>query len=173
MPQCSDCHCDLPGFETLCSKCLEARYSELGHPKSVLESMRLFVSNPFGITLESKSKMGRRGAIACSCGGVLLCWLGRFAKVTYKSRSSRTRSFMGHSNCLVKSASLSLGLSLFLARKNLRLYWEVALGGFLAISLCYAHSNGHVGGFPAVDYLLPLIGVTLALMRFLGLHRQP
>jgi hypothetical protein len=83
MPQCSDCHCDLPGFETLCSKCLEARYSALGHPKSVLESMRLFVSNPFGITLESKSKMGRRGAIACSCGGVLLCWLGG-SKVAYK-----------------------------------------------------------------------------------------
>ena len=173
MPQCSDCHCDLPGFETLCSKCLEARYSELGHPKSVLESMRLFVSNPFGITLESKSKMGRRGAIACSCGGVLLCWLGGFAKVAYKCPLFSDAVLYGSFQCLVKSASLSLGLSLFLARKNLRLYWEVALGGFLAISLCYAHSNGHVGGFPAVDYLLPLIGLTLALMRFLGLHRQP
>src|SRR5437016_5793026 len=56
MPRCSDCHCDLPGFETLCSKCLEARYSELSHPKSVLESMQQFASNPMGITPESEHK---------------------------------------------------------------------------------------------------------------------
>ena len=173
MPQCSDCHCDLPSFETLCSKCLEARYSELGHPKSVLESMQQFVSNPFGITPESKSEMGLRGAIACSCGGALLCWFGGFAKAGFKCPLFSDAILSGAFLILVKSASLSLGMSLFLARKNLRLYWEVALGGFPAVSLCCAHSAGHVGGFPAVDYLLLLIGATLALMRFLGLHRQP
>jgi hypothetical protein len=40
MPQCTDCGCDLPGLETLCSRCYDATYSEIGRSRSLLESMR-------------------------------------------------------------------------------------------------------------------------------------
>ena len=46
MSQCPDCGCDLPSFQTLCSKCYDARYAEVGRPKSLLESIRPFGSNP-------------------------------------------------------------------------------------------------------------------------------
>jgi len=46
MPQCPDCGCDLPSFQTLCSRCFEARYAEVGRPKSFTESIRQFGSNP-------------------------------------------------------------------------------------------------------------------------------
>jgi hypothetical protein len=46
MPQCPDCGCDLPSFQNLCSKCFDARYAEVGSPKSLLESNREFGSNP-------------------------------------------------------------------------------------------------------------------------------
>jgi len=45
MSRCSDCECDLPSSQTLCSKCYDARYSELGRPRSFLESIRRFGSN--------------------------------------------------------------------------------------------------------------------------------
>jgi hypothetical protein len=46
MSQCSDCGRDLPSFQTLCSRCYDARYAELGRPKSLLESILQFGSNP-------------------------------------------------------------------------------------------------------------------------------
>ena len=150
MPRCSDCHCDLPGFETLCSKCLEARYSELGHPKSVLESMQQFASNPMGITPESERKLHLPAAIAFCCGGVLIYWYGAFAKLGYKCPLFSGAVLSGTFLILVKSAGLSLGISLFLARKNLGLYWEIALSLFLGISLCYARWAWHVGVFPYI-----------------------
>jgi hypothetical protein len=38
MSVCSQCGCALPGLEHLCEKCYEAKYPELGQPKSFLES---------------------------------------------------------------------------------------------------------------------------------------
>lgn len=46
MLKCPDCGSDLPGFQTLCSKCFDARYATLGRPKSILESIWQFGSNP-------------------------------------------------------------------------------------------------------------------------------
>jgi hypothetical protein len=46
MPQCPDCGCDLPSLQSLCQKCYDARYAEVGSPKSFLESIREFGSNP-------------------------------------------------------------------------------------------------------------------------------
>ncbi len=46
MSRCPDCGCDLPSFQTLCSKCYDARYAEVGRPKSLLESIRPFGLNP-------------------------------------------------------------------------------------------------------------------------------
>jgi len=131
MPQCSVCHRDLPGFDTLCSKCFDARYSELDHPESIQQSLRRYVSNPFGITRESEGKLRLPAAIAFCCGGVLLCWFGGFAEVGYKYSLFSDGVLSGALLILLKSAGLSLGMSLFLARRNLRLYWEVALGGVL------------------------------------------
>jgi hypothetical protein len=46
MPQCPDCGCDLPSLQSLCPKCYDARYAEVGSPKSPLESIREVRSNP-------------------------------------------------------------------------------------------------------------------------------
>lgn len=45
MSQCPDCGCDLPSFQALCSECYDARYVEVGRPKSLLESIREGGSN--------------------------------------------------------------------------------------------------------------------------------
>jgi len=113
--------------------------------------MRQYISNPLGLAPEqvrSESKMRLPGAIAGCCGGLLACWFGGFAKVGYKYSLFSDVVFSGAFFILVKSAGLSLGLSLFLARKNLRLYWEIALGMFFVISLCFARWCWHVGVFP-------------------------
>ena len=46
MSQCPDCGCDLPSFQTLCSKCYDVKYAGVGHPKSILASIWQFGSNP-------------------------------------------------------------------------------------------------------------------------------
>ena len=95
--------------------------------------------------------VGNTTTIECTktsskCFEARICWFSGFAKIGYKYPPFSDAVLSWAFLVLVKSASLSLGMSLFLARKNLRLYREVALGGFLAVSLCYAHSAGHVGG---------------------------
>jgi hypothetical protein len=45
MSQCPDCGCDLPSFQTLCSKCYDAKYAGVGRPKSILRSIWQFGSN--------------------------------------------------------------------------------------------------------------------------------
>jgi hypothetical protein len=77
-----------------------------------------------------------------------MCWFGGFAEVGYKYPLFSDVVSSGAFLILVKSAALSIGLSLFLARKNLKLYWEVALALFWAISVCYARWAWHVGVFP-------------------------
>jgi len=149
MPRCLDCRRELPSFETLCSKCFEARYSEASHPPPLLRSFGRYVSNPFGVTHDSKPTMRLPGFVFCCCGGVLLCWYGGFAELGYKYALFSNAVLSAALLILAKSWCLSLGLSLFLARKNLSLYWEVALGGFLAISFCYARWAWHVGVFPS------------------------
>jgi hypothetical protein len=148
MPQCSYCYCDLPGDETLCSKCFEARYSKLGHPTSLLQSIRQWVSNPLGLTPESERTIRLPAAVFFCFGGILLCWYGGFARVGYRHSLFSEEVVSGALLILVKSAGLSLGLALFMARKNLKLYWEAALVLFLGISLCYARWSWHVGVFP-------------------------
>jgi hypothetical protein len=46
MSQRPDCGCDLPGVQSLCPKCYDAKYADVGRPKSPLESIREFGSNP-------------------------------------------------------------------------------------------------------------------------------
>jgi hypothetical protein len=148
MPRCSDCRCNLPSLETLCSKCFEARYSALAHPKSFLESVRQYVSNPLGITPDQIPSIEFPAVIVCCCLGILLCWFAGFAEVGYKYSLFSGVVFSGAFLVLVKSAVLSLGLSLYLARKNLEMYWSIALGGFVSISICYARWCWHIGVFP-------------------------
>jgi hypothetical protein len=99
MSLCSDCHCVLPGFETLCSKCFEARHSELGRPKSFLESKRQYASSPLGLTAEDflqEEKITIPVAIACWCGGLLICWLGGWIKADYNTLRFPTKSCREH-----------------------------------------------------------------------------
>jgi hypothetical protein len=146
MPKCLDCRRDLPSLETLCSKCFEARYSKFDRPKSFLESVQQYVSNPWGITPETERGMPYPWAFAC--GSALICWYGAFARLGYKCSLLSNAVLVGTFLVIVKSVVLSLGLSLFLARKNLKLYWEVALVLFLTISIMYARWAWHVGVFP-------------------------
>jgi|SRR5579872_113678 len=46
MSRCTDCGCDLPSSENLCSECYDARYAELNRPRSLLQSIRQFGWNP-------------------------------------------------------------------------------------------------------------------------------
>src|SRR5678815_5804485 len=46
MSQCPDCGCDLPSFQTLCSKCYDAKSAEVGRSKSILESIWQSRSTP-------------------------------------------------------------------------------------------------------------------------------
>ena len=86
-------------------------------------------------------------AIVCLGIGVLACWFGGFAKLGYNYALFSNAVFSSAVLILVKSTALSLAISLFLARKNLRMYWEVTLGVFAAVSLCYARWGWHVGVF--------------------------
>ena len=125
MPHCSVCCRDLPRLETLCSRCFETRYSELAHPKPFLASTLSYLSNSLGAAAQSKLRMPLSSVIFCCSAGILLCWFAGFAKLGYQysffSGAVLSESFQ----VLVKSAGLSLALSLFLARKNLRLYREL------------------------------------------------
>jgi hypothetical protein len=147
MSRCLNCRCDLPDLETLCSKCFEARYSTIDRRRSFAESVWQYVSNPFGITKENTPKMRLPGVIICCCGGLLICWFGGFAEVGYRYSPLTNVVLSGALRVFLKSACLSLILSLYLSRKNLRMHREVALGVFLAISIWDARWCWHVGVF--------------------------
>jgi hypothetical protein len=89
-------------------------------------------------------------ALFCCCGGVLVCWYAGFAKFGYKYSLLSDAVVSGAFQILLQVAGLSLGMSLFLARKNLKLYWEIALSGFLMVSFGYARWAWHVGVFPHI-----------------------
>ena len=74
MSQCPDCGCDLPSFQALCSKCYDARYAEVGRPKSLLESIRGGGSNPRRQqVIEDRIK-----STALVAGMVFCCYRPRF-----------------------------------------------------------------------------------------------
>jgi len=148
MSHCLDCRRNLPGFETLCSKCFEQRYSKVGRTESFPESVRQYVSNPFGITREHIPTLRLPAVIVCCCAGLLICWFAGFAEVGYRYSLLSDAVLSGAFLVFMKSGCLSLALSLYLSRKNLRMYWEIALGVFLSISICYARWCWHVGVFP-------------------------
>lgn len=105
--------------------------------------MRQFISNPLGITPDTKSEM-RLPAVIVGLGlGVLACWIGSFERLGYTYAFFSIVVLLGSVPILVKSAVLSLGISFFLARRNLRLYGEVTLGVFVATTLCYARWVRH------------------------------
>jgi hypothetical protein len=86
-------------------------------------------------------------AVVCFAVSVLACWFGGFAKLGYHLALLSIAVFPGALGIPFKSAVLSLAISLFLARKNLRMHWEVALSMFVAVSLCYARWTWCVGVF--------------------------
>jgi hypothetical protein len=129
MSQCPYCERDLAGFQTLCSKCFEARYSELGRPKSFLESMRQYVSNPLGLTAEDflqEENITIPVAFACWCGGLLICWLGGWIKADYKYSAFSDEVLSGALMCVL----VSITATLVFARTNLKLHWRMASAVF-------------------------------------------
>jgi hypothetical protein len=147
MSRCPYCGSDLSSFQTLCSKCYDSTYSKLDRRGSLLRSVWRYVANPLGITEESVSEVRVPGAIVCLAVGVSACWFAGYAKLGYAYALFSNAVFAGGALILVKSAVLSLVISAFLARKNLRMYLEVSLGAFAAVSLCYARWAWHVGVF--------------------------
>jgi hypothetical protein len=134
MPQCPFCGSDLPGVQTLCQKCYDARYAQIARPRSFLESMRQFVSNPLCLTEEDlleESRVSFLVVVAFWCSGLLICWFGGWARVHYK--------YSLFSNEVLSGALLCIGISIFmslvLARTNLRLHWKIASPVFVAISM--------------------------------------
>jgi hypothetical protein len=150
MPRCLDCRCVLPGFDTLCSNCLEARYSRLDNPKTILESAWQYVLNPLGLKderLRSGSAMTPQLALIIAGIGLAVCWFGGFAKLGYQDSLFSGEVFSEAFEVAVKSALWALALSLYATRKNLRLYWEAALFIFVTSSILYARWCWHVGVF--------------------------
>jgi len=126
MPHCSDCRRELPGFETLCSKCYDARYARMGHPKPFEELVRQFLSNPLGLTAEDlqqeEEKVTLPAAIACWCGGLVICWIGGWVKADYKYSALSNEVLSGALVCVL----ISIGATLVFARTNLKLHWRIA-----------------------------------------------
>jgi hypothetical protein len=145
MPQCSVCGCELPGLDTLCANCYNAKYADVGNPKPFLEgirrsvsreSIRRFVSNPMGITPEDirdESKIPLPVVIAFCCGGLLFCWFGAFDRFDYKYSMVSEEVFSEAFLILGMSAALSLSL----ARKDLRVCWRSASFLFCRISASF------------------------------------
>jgi hypothetical protein len=126
MPKCSDCCCDLPGLETLCSRCHDARYVQMSRPRHLEESVRQFLSNPLGLTaedfLQDEDKVTVPVAIACWCGGLLICWFGGWVKADYKYPAFSDEVLWGALVCLL----ISIGATLVFARTNLKMHWRIA-----------------------------------------------
>lgn len=126
MPRCSDCDCDLPGFETLCSKCFAARYSELGRPKSFLQSVREYVSSPLGLTAEDLRQQEQKPTIPVAaagwCVGLLICWLGGWIKGDCKYSAFSNEVLSGALTCVL----VAISATLFFARTNQTLHWRIA-----------------------------------------------
>ena len=139
MPHCSECGCDLPTFETVCSKCYDARYAGMGRPKHFLESMQQFLANPLRLTAEDllqEEKVTLPVALACWGGGLLICWFGGLARADFKCSASSDEVFSGALICVL----ISLGATLALARTNGKLHWRIA-------STVFAVSSWGVMGF--------------------------
>lgn len=147
MSRCPGCKNDLAPFQTLCSKCYDARYSKIDQRVSLLSSLSAYVSNPLAITQESVSETSLSEAVVCLAIGIAACWWGGFAEYGYRPTLFSFPVFSGAFDILLKSAALSLALALLLARKNLRMYWDVALGLFVVVAMTYARWAWHVGIF--------------------------
>ena len=133
MPHCSECGCDLPTFETLCSKCYDSRHAGMGRPKHFLESMQQFLSNPLRLTAEDllqEEKVTLPVALACWCGGLLICWFGGLARADFKCSALSDEVLSGALICVL----ISVGATLALARTNGKLHWRIASTVFAVVS---------------------------------------
>jgi len=134
MSRCPYCDCELPGFQTLCDDCYEKRRTEVGKPRSFVETLRKFVANPLAITDQQVMDMRAvpMWAVVCFwCGGLLFCWFGGWAKSRYQFSILSNAVLRGTLLCL----AISLALSLALSRRNLHLYWKNASAVFFLISM--------------------------------------
>jgi len=113
----------------------------------LLHSVARYVANPLAITHESVPEVGLPDVIVCLVIGLSACWFGGFAEYGYNYPLLSFSVFSGALDILLKSAALTFALALLLARKNLRMYWDVALGLFVVVAIYYARWEWHAGVF--------------------------
>jgi hypothetical protein len=71
----------------------------MGRPKPFKESIRQFLSNPLGLTADDllqEEKVTIPIAIACWCGGLLICWLGGWVKADEEKMTTLLRAIETH-----------------------------------------------------------------------------
>jgi hypothetical protein len=91
--------------------------------------MRQYVSNPLGLAAEDflqEEKITIPVAIACWCGGLLMCWLGGWMKADYKYSAFSDEVLSGALTCVL----VSISATLVFARTNLKLQWKIASAVF-------------------------------------------
>jgi hypothetical protein len=134
MPQCPSCGSELPGLQTLCQKCYDAEYDQVGRPRSFLKSIRRFVTNPLSLSEKDLTEGGSVSVlffIAFWCSGLVFCWFGGWAGVHFEYSPFSRAVLPGALSCI----GISVIASLALARTNLKLHWRVASPVFTMISV--------------------------------------
>jgi hypothetical protein len=134
MPNCLYCDCELPGTEKVCRSCYDDQYSKLNGPvQPISVRLRRLLSNPMGITKEKLATTPNPSfvvVIACGVAGLLICWLGGFARIHYRSSLLSELAIMGGIRCLILSSSYVL----LVARDGLNILWKVVPYAFLLSS---------------------------------------
>jgi len=132
MSKCRYCECELPGNEQSCLPCYESRYAAIGKPKPPIKDLVLgFIANPLGLKVEDLETRRSFGAdIICTTIGLLLCWLGGYAKLHYQVPAVSKPVLHAAEFCLV----LAVPLALFFVRIGWKIYWRGFCFAFLFFS---------------------------------------
>lgn len=91
--------------------------------------MKEFLSNPIKLTakdLLQEEKMPLAVIVACWCGGLLICWLGGWAKANFKYSVFSSEVLSATLLCVL----ISTVSTLVFARTNRKLHWKIASAVF-------------------------------------------
>ena len=132
MNKCRYCERELPGSEMSCAPCFESRYAAIDKPRSSIKDRVIeFVASPFGLKVEDfDTRSSFRADFANLIIGLLLCWLGGYAKLDYRIPSISEPVL----HCAIFCLSLAVPLSLFLVRIGWKIYWRGFCAAFMISS---------------------------------------
>lgn len=141
MPQCPDCGRDLPALQTLCSQCYEARYADVGRPKSFLESLRESRWNPRRQQVNEERIQARPWLPwFFALIGLLLDWRCSFEWFAGKS-SCFSADVLGRAALIVLACG---AISVFAMCVTAKARWQHALALFTVLSVSlYRLMNHH------------------------------